>query len=54
MPANSEVVSCIKELSKDELLELLFDYSNYVIEQLENDNQPCCVMEYYENDWELV
>lgn len=51
---NKQVVSCIKELSKSELLELMFDYSNYVIEQLENDNQPVCIMEYYENDWELV
>ena len=49
-----QTISCIQELSKDDLLELLFDYSNYVIECLEEDKQPCCVMEFYDNDWELV
>jgi len=50
----NDIINCIKDLSREEIEELLFDYSNYVIDCGENDKQPVCVMEYYENDWEIV
>ena len=41
----------IRKLSHQEVLELLFNYSDYVILQLKEYNQPVCVMEYFEHDW---
>ena len=40
----------IEQLSHSELVALLFAYSNYVMTQLEEEKQPSCIMEYYEND----
>lgn len=51
---DTQTINCIKELKKTELLELIFDYSNYVIEYGEQDKQAVCIMEFYNNDWELV
>ena len=44
----------LKEMSKNELIEFIKTYNEYVIETLENtDNTPVCVGEFYYNDYEL-
>jgi hypothetical protein len=47
----------IREMGREELLELVVAYSNYVVEYMEengpcaNGNAPCCVAEFYDNDY---
>lgn len=47
----------MKNLNKDELLKLIYSYSNYVHEffnEHDNGSIPVCIMEYFENDYEQI
>ena len=45
----------IKNLTKEELLEIISEYSNYVTEYCEsNDIQPVCFNEFYQNDYQEI
>lgn len=44
----------LSKLSKDELLDLIVSYDNYVKEMdMEAGQYPVCLSEYYENDYLL-
>jgi len=44
----------INQLERDELLELLWKYDEYVqtISERNDGSQPVCLMEYYQNDFQ--
>ena len=50
----------LQDLSKDELIDLIDKYDSYIIEfcsnnagyKLEDDVVPCCVGEFYDNEYQ--
>ena len=47
----------LEDLSKEELLEFIKEYDNYIFEfEQEHDLgcMPVCVSEFYDNEWQII
>lgn len=47
----------LEDLSKEELLEFIREYDNYIFEfEQEHDlgSMPVCVSEFYYNEWQII
>lgn len=50
---DNPVIEEILKLPRDELAKLLFAYGDYVYQVVnENEGEPVCVEEFYENDYQ--
>jgi len=52
--AKNKVWNDIEKLSKDEILDLLFEYDNYVGKCDGIDLVAVCIEEFYQNDYRLI